>query len=132
VKLRVLILLLSLMPAALIAQEVLSPEEFEAYSEGKTLYFALRGEPFGVEQYLPNRRAIWQYADGSCVKGYWYARRELICFIYDGDSRVQCWNFLKKGEGFAARSEGADPSDDLDVIRRDEKPITCLGPDVGA
>ena len=113
------------------AQDVLSLEEFESYADGKTLYFSQQGQPYGVEQYLPNRQTIWQYADGTCTKGIWYTRKELICFVYEGDGEEQCWHFLKKGEHFAARALGREPEADLNVIWRDDRPIACKGPNIG-
>lgn len=110
----------------------MSPQEFEDYIEGKTLYFAQQGQPYGVEQYLPGRQSIWRYADGSCANGVWYARQEMICFVYEGDdSPEQCWRFLNKAGKFAARADGREPGADLDVIWRDSEPIACKAPDLG-
>jgi hypothetical protein len=124
-------IILWILPLPLAAQDILEPEEFETYAEGYTLYFSQQGTPYGVEQYLPNRESIWQFADGICKRGIWYTRKEQICFLYEGDSEAQCWHFLKKGETYAARAEGREPEADLDVIWKDDRPIECLGPDVG-
>ena len=118
-------------PVTLAAQEVVSPQEFEAYAGGKTLYFSQHGQPYGAEQYLPGQKSIWQYSDGSCTHGVWFAEKARICFIYEGQSVPQCWKFLKKPEGFAARAEGAKARDDLKIIGRDTRPISCKGPNVG-
>jgi hypothetical protein len=126
-----IVALLSFLPASLFAQDVLSPQEFETYAQGKTLYFAQQGQPYGVEQYLPGQQSIWQYADGSCVRGVWFARKELICFVYEGGETEQCWRFLLKGQRYAARADGREPAADLDVIWRDEDPIACKAPDLG-
>jgi hypothetical protein len=122
---------ISLLTSPVFAQEFMSPDEFQSYANGKTLYFAQQGQPYGVEQYLPGQQSIWQYADGTCAHGLWYAREEQICFIYEGDSTEQCWRFLRKGDGFAARANGREPAADLDVIWRDEVPIQCTAPDLG-
>ena len=119
-------------PASARAQESLSPEDFRAYAEGQTLYFSLLGAPYGVEQYLPGNRAIWQYADGTCARGIWYGRDGLICFVYEGDGEEQCWQFLQKGESFAARAVGMASPGDLEVVWRDSVPVTCKAPGVGA
>ncbi|NOX73642.1 MAG: hypothetical protein GXP03_08495 [Alphaproteobacteria bacterium] len=123
--------LLVLFTTPLLAQEVISPEKFRAYAEGKTLYFAQKGAPYGVEQYFPGQKSIWQYADGTCARGIWYARKELICFLYEGDNQEQCWRFLQDGERYAARADGNAPEDDLFVVGRDEKDILCKAPDLG-
>ncbi|MCA8869816.1 MAG: hypothetical protein KDA67_14270 [Rhodobacteraceae bacterium] len=126
------LLLFLFLPLTLNAEEVLTPEQFESYSSGKTLYFAEAGQPYGAEQYLPNRQSIWQYADGSCAKGIWYAENDLICFVYDDDSGEHCWNFLKKPENrYAARAIGREPGADLEVIWKDQQPVICTGPEVG-
>lgn len=126
-----LLMLLSLVPGNLLAEEVMSLEEFKSYAVGKTLYFAQQGQPYGVEQYLPGQQSVWQYADGTCAKGVWFSQKQMICFIYDGEGDEQCWRFLRKGEGFAARAIGREPEADLDVIWRDDRPIACKAPDVG-
>ena len=126
------ILLASLLgPSAISAQEILSPEEFKSYAEGKTLYFSQQGQPFGVEQYLPGQHSIWQYKDGTCIQGIWYTRKTLICFVYEGDGQEQCWHFLQKGKRFAARAEGRESEADLEVVWRDDEPIQCKAPDLG-
>ncbi len=126
----ILALILSVTPAA--AQDIISPQAFEDYAGGKTLYFAQQGSPYGVEQYLPGRQTIWQYADGDCVHGIWFTRGSLICFVYESEPNEQCWHFLKKGKTFAARALGREPAADLDVIWRDDRPIACPGPEIGA
>ena len=124
--------LIGLLASPAQAAEFLTPEQFEAYAQGKTLYFAQQGQPYGVEQYLPGQRSVWQYADGTCTTGEYFARQDMICFVYDGDTEEQCWHFLQKGDSFAARALGREPEADLDVIWRDEQPISCRAPDVGA
>jgi len=119
------------LPMAAMAEEAMPLAEFDAYANGKTLYFSQDGAPYGIEQYLPGHRSIWQYQDGSCVRGIYYARREMICFIYEGDGQEQCWRFFKKGKDYSARAEGAVAEADLDVVGRDERAIPCKGPDVG-
>jgi hypothetical protein len=126
-----LIFCLCFLPGLALAEEIMSPEDFQSYAEGKTLYFSQQGQPYGVEQYLPGQQSIWQYADGTCAYGIWYARKNFICFIYDGDGDAQCWHFLQKGEQFSARAAGREPDADLDVIWKDERPISCKGPGVG-
>jgi hypothetical protein len=125
------IAVLTLVGLPVMAADILSPEDFETYADGKTLYFSQQGQPYGVEQYLPNRKAIWQYSDGTCTRGIWYAEGSQICFVYEGDGLPQCWHFLKKSDGFSARAVGREPGSDLDVIWRDERPISCKGPDIG-
>ncbi len=114
------------------AETVMSPAQFRAYAENQTLYFEQSGKPYGAEQYLPGDRSIWRYADGSCSKGVWHARGMQICFVYEGESDEQCWLFLKKPDGIAARAMGREPVEDLTVIWKDTSPLRCSAPDVGS
>lgn len=135
---RLLVMILALLPIGaprLAAQQdkvVISPRAFAAYVRGKTLYFAQQGQPYGAEQYLPGNRSIWRYADGQCSRGVWYVRDNQICFLYDGDSDVQCWLFLKTASGYAAHAVGREPESDLDVIWRDDRPLDCALPEPGS
>ncbi len=123
--------LLLFVPIAAFSEEVLSVEQFQAFVQGKTVYYAQQGRPYGAEQYLPGQKTIWQYSDGTCSKGIWYVRKQLICFLYEGDSEEQCWQFLNKDGTFAARAAGREPEADLDVVWTDEQPIACKAPGIG-
>lgn len=128
---RILFILL-FWPVAVFAQEeTLSPEEFDSYSQGKTLFFSQHGRAYGVEQYLRGRKSIWSFANGTCVRGAWFEDNGLICFTYENNTVPQCWTFHKNGNRYSARVQGADPANDLMVIERNDDPIACLGPEVG-
>lgn len=126
-----LLMILVLMPAASLADDAMSVEQFRAYAEGKTLYFAQKGAPYGIEQYQKDQHSVWQYSDGTCAKAVWHSRKNLICFVYEGTSEEICWSFFMNGDQVSARALGADPADDLIVIWRDDRPIMCKAPGVG-
>ena len=126
------VLILLFLPTGLFAEEILSPEAFRQHATGSTLYFAQNGAAFGVEQYLPDDNSIWQYADGTCTNGKFYAKDNLICFVYEDNPREQCWHFLKKGNSLAARALGREPDADLEFVGQDRTPIACLAPEVGS
>ena len=46
------------------AAEPMNGAQFEAYVEGKTLYFGQNGQAYGVEEYLEDRRVRWSFLDG--------------------------------------------------------------------
>ena len=117
-------------PAA--AEVAMTPEEFEAYSTGKTIYFRRQGQPYGAEQYLPGRRTIWTFLGGQCIEGFWYAEGGNICFVYEDDPESQCWAFLVTEDGHAARPVSGLPLDDLEVIGETREPLACDGPAIGA
>lgn len=115
------------LPAA--AQAPLTAEEFEAYATGKTLSYALGGQVFGTEQYLPGRRVVWAFEGSDCQYGRWYPQGEQICFAYE-DGEPQCWVFARDGSGLSARYMN-DPGLQLSEVAQSPEPLTCPGPDVG-
>lgn len=120
-----------ILAAPAVAETAMTAEEFEAYSTGKTLTFGQLGQPYGAEQYLPNRRVRWSYLDGQCKEGRWFEDLELICFVYDDDPVAQCWSFFETPNGLEARYEN-DPEDvSLYVAQESIEPLMCIGPDVG-
>ncbi len=125
-------LLLALLLTALpvLAQTPMTASEFEAHTEGKTLYFGVGGQRYGVEEYLPNRRVRWSFLDGDCKDGRWYPSDEQICFVYDDNPVPQCWLFYLDGDRLAARfASGDDPTVLYEVEGNGE--MLCLGPKVG-
>ena len=121
-----------LAPLAAGAETPLDGPAFERHTTGKTLYFGLRGEPYGVEKYLPNRRVRWSFLDGRCLEGEWYeAANDQICFVYEDDPDPHCWQFFLDGDGMRARL-GDDP-EEIPLYQAEEldDEMMCMGPDVG-
>ncbi|MGJ8611268.1 MAG: hypothetical protein ACSHWY_09245 [Octadecabacter sp.] len=77
------------------AETPMTGDEFEALVEGKTLTFSTGSSPYGVEYYAPNRRVVWSFRGGDCVKGEWFEditdSGANICFIYENNVDPQCW-----------------------------------------
>lgn len=117
------------LPAA--AQSAMSGVEFEDYVTGKTLYFGQDGKSYGVERYLEGRRVQWSFLDGQCKDGYWYEQAEQICFVYEDNPAPQCWSFFDEGGKLRAIFENDASATALYEARQDDKPMMCLGPDVG-
>ncbi len=130
---RALAVLLSLaLPAA--AERIISPEEFEAMSQDKTLYFTQNGAPYGVERYYEDRQSTWQYEDGSCIEGRWFPVNDTICFVYENAPlSPQCWIFAERGGNFYARTDGtpAGALSELRLAGEDTKALNCNAPDLG-
>lgn len=114
-----------------LAAEPLSASEFEAYVAGKTLYFGQSGQAYGAEEYLPNRKVRWSFLDGKCKDGFWYEEAKQICFVYEDNPDPQCWSFFHDGAGLRAVFENDPSSTVLYEAQKTEKPMLCLGPDVG-
>ena len=113
----------------------MSGAEFEAYTEGRTLYFGSGSTAYGAEDYLPGREVRWSFLDGDCKAGFWYeeagANGPEICFIYEDRPRApQCWTFEDTGQGLRATFRG-ESGTVLYEARRSEEPQLCLGPEVG-
>lgn len=100
---------------------------------GKTLEFTQDGTPYGAEFYGPDRQVTWQFSNGACEHGQWFADGDALCFTYEANPSVQCWRFARRGETFFARvadlPEG-DPSE-LKVSRMSRRALACPGPDLG-
>ena len=106
--------------------------EFDAYSLGKTLYYAVGDKPYGAETYLPDHRVVWAFLGEDCKHGTWVETRGQICFSYDGDSTgPQCWTFFTGTGGLKAHFEGDPQSSDLIEGHQSAEPLICPGPRVG-
>lgn len=114
--------------------DIVSPEAFQALAEGRTLHFSLDGEPFGAEQFFPERRSLWRFADGSCEPGRWEPQGPEICFVYASDPAPICWLFREHGGRFVAHltEAGAETGFSLDLDRVAPEPLPCPGPPVGS
>lgn len=111
-----------------------SPDEFEAFSAGRTLHFTLDGQRFGAEHFLPGRRTLWRFDGGPCLDGIWHSEGDRICFVYADDPAAQCWHFLRDGARLRAVlvEDGQETDFALDFSHADKAPLDCQGPDVGA
>lgn len=120
------------LPAAA-ADKPMSAAQFDAYSLGKTLYYAVGDKPYGAETYLPNHEVIWAFLGEDCKRGKWYQDASgLICFIYEGDTQgPQCWSFFRAGAGLKAHFAGDPMSQDLIEVKQSPEPLNCPGPKVG-
>ena len=81
--------------APLQAEQAMSGAEFDAYTRGKTFYYADGDAPYGGEEYLENRRVRWSFLDGKCKDGTWYESGGMICFVYEEGPDPQCWTFFQ-------------------------------------
>ncbi|MGH1354374.1 MAG: hypothetical protein ACRBBS_04770 [Thalassovita sp.] len=114
-----------------LAEAPMNGAEFDAFTRDKTFYFAEDGQPYGAEEYLPDRRVRWSFLDGRCKDGQWYEDAGQICFVYEDRPDPQCWSFFDNPAGLVARFEGPSGGTILYETRQSDKPMMCLGPDVG-
>ena len=122
-----------LLAARVGSAEPLSTAAFEALAEGHVLRFTQDGAPFGVEQFFPGRRSLWQYRDGTCAGGVWWPDAGLICFRYEAETVSQCWRFEKGAGGVSAElvEAGAPTGLVVELSGWDTRPLACPGPRVG-
>ncbi len=125
------LILFALIASPLSAETPMDGDAFETYSQGKTLYFGFDGGRYGAEEYLPNRRVRWSFLDGQCKEGNWYQDGELICFVYEDDPEPQCWSFYQRDDGLMAQFENDPDQTTLFEVEKSDKPMICLGPEIG-
>ena len=125
------ILCLVLGATAAAAGDVMTAEEFDAYTRDKTFYYGSQGQPYGAEEYLNNRRVIWTFLDGDCEMGSWYQEGEHICFLYENKMEPQCWTFRRSADGLVARFENDPSHSELYEVRKTRDSLDCPGPEIG-
>ncbi|SDW56115.1 hypothetical protein SAMN05444358_1011152 [Ruegeria halocynthiae] len=128
---RTFMILLMLVVRPVAAQSPLTGVEFDDYTRGKTLFYGIGGQAYGVERYLSNRRVIWSFLDGNCMEGIWYEREGQICFLYEDRLDPQCWVFTQSGGGLIAQFEGDPTETELYEAEDIGEEMLCYGPDVG-
>ncbi len=114
--------------APALADAPMTADQFDAYSLGRTLDYAVDGAVYGSELHLPGRRVRDADTGGPCRDGYWYPRGDAICFVYDGLPDEHCWRYWRRDDGLLAQYDGGDTPSDVTVA---EAPLSCAGPDVG-
>ncbi|MGL4236266.1 hypothetical protein [Tabrizicola sp.] len=126
-----LALLLCLIGSPSFAQDFMTPDEFDAWSVGKTLDYSVNGEVWGSETYLPGRKVLDADVGGPCVEGSWYAEGDAVCFVYPAREGVHCWRFWREGGQVMAQYLSATPDDPPQLVTVADGPLQCPGPDVG-
>jgi hypothetical protein len=116
-------------PAA--ADQPIGPDEFDAYTLGKTLIYGNEAGPYGIEEYLPGRHVRWSFLDGDCVEGTWFPEGDAICFAYEAYDRTECWHFYHADSGISARPVEEPDGSALYEVSRSHGPMICRGPRVG-
>ena len=75
----------------------LSAEEWRKLALGKTLTYAVEGQPFALERYaLTGNQVELQFADGECFTGTWTHSGNLFCFDW-GFERAHCFRHVSVG-----------------------------------
>ena len=118
--------------AAMAETPPISPEAFDALSQGKTLSYAIDGKVYGTEVYKPGHKVIFAFTDEECREGSWYARGNEVCFIYEDPNDPQCWLYFQRGDGLYAQFTADGPDSPLSQVEESSEPLACMGPKIGA
>ncbi|NJM83980.1 MAG: hypothetical protein HC844_17390 [Tabrizicola sp.] len=122
---------LALLPAAAVADEMMTAAEFETFTAGRTLTFAVEGVVYGTEDYLADRQVIWAYVGGPCQSGIWYPKGKEICFTYIGDPGPHCRLFWRQGDGLRATATTDGPDAPVREIANSPHRLSCDWPEPG-
>ncbi|MCU0905362.1 MAG: hypothetical protein MUE83_16060 [Tabrizicola sp.] len=103
----------------------MTAEAFERFVQGRTMDTHDQTGRYGVETFLPGRRAIWRDAE-QCLEGTWRPEGDQICFDYDGDPFQYCWTYHDRGDWLMAWLDGDRSSQPIMLYPADEV-VTCEG-----
>lgn len=91
--------LLSLIAGTSIGQatdvKTLTPDDFLALVEGKTVHYTKDGEHYGSERFYGKGRATWQFPGATCEDGVYWSVETEICFRYGTPS---CWSVIENSD----------------------------------
>lgn len=120
---------LALTASAASAQELMTAEEFDAWSSGHTLDYFAEGTYWGSEAHFPGH-ATTDQVDDECRNGSWAPQDGAICFEYDAEGPF-CWYFWRDGDIVTAKTTDAGPEVAPYTVTLSDTPLNCPGPDVG-
>jgi hypothetical protein len=126
-----LVLALVLIAPAAAAQTLMTPDDFGAWSAGRTLDYSVGGQVYGSEAYFPDRRVRDADAGGPCLDGYWYPDGDAVCFVYPAREGTHCWFYWRDGDEVTAKPVSAAPEDPPQRVTVSPAPLACPGPEVG-
>lgn len=122
---------LFLLASPALADPLLTAEEFDALTQGRTMTWSELGTIYGVEQYLPGRKVRWTFLGDECKDGTWYPEGAAICFQYEGDPAPDCWEITRSGPDMLAHYTTNAPDTPPVVVAETTEPMACFGPKVG-
>ena len=103
----------------------MSVEDFERFVEGRTMDTFDQTGRYGVETFLPGRRAIWRDA-AQCLEGRWRQQGEMICFDYQGIDTPYCWTYHDRDGWLMGWFEGDRASEPI-TLHPSAEVVTCEG-----
>ena len=117
----------AILPSAGLAETdpPLSAEAFETIVEGRTFDTHDLTGRYGVETFLPGRRAIWRDA-AQCLEGTLRVEGDQICFDYIGEPLPYCWTYHDRGGWLMGWYRGDRASDPI-MLYPSPEVVTCDG-----
>ncbi|MGL5011656.1 MAG: hypothetical protein ACRC6I_17400 [Paracoccaceae bacterium] len=129
--LRFVLAFLVLTPLQALAERVMTPAEFEAFSTGKTMDYNDGFSTWGREEYLPGRQVRFSFTDDECRFGSWYDQGDQVCFVYEGDPDPKCWTYFTDGKNVTTMFASDGPGGTVSTVLQTKERLECLGPEVG-
>lgn len=126
------LLSLALIAGPALADPLLTAEDFDALTLGRTMTWSEFGTVYGVEYYLPNRQVRWTVVGDDCKAGHWYPDGDAICFQYEDDPAPDCWEISASAGSLLARYTTNPPETAPVIVTETTEPLACFGPKVGA
>lgn len=120
---RALATALALALAPMAAAQELSPDDFQARTEGRAFgtYF-MDGSLLGIEIFLSDRKVIWQAFDGTCQKGHWQVDNGYVCYHYEDSGLGHCMIYRAEGDAIIGRT---DYGEDFILRQGSKDDVTC-------
>ena len=128
---RPLIATLILLAGPVLAETPMTGAEFDANTTGETLTYDYGDGLFGTEEYLEGRRVRWAFDGDLCIYGIWYPVEDRICFEYENEPEVACWQYFLENGRIRGVFMGEGGGWEILESSRDGGPLPCAGPDVG-
>ncbi len=125
-------IVLCLLAGPALAEPLLTADQFDALTRGRTMTWSEFGTVYGIEQYLPNRQVRWTVLGDDCKAGHWYPDGDAICFQYEDQLTPDCWEIITSGSGLLARYTTNPPETEPVVVTETTELLACFGPKVGA
>lgn len=118
-----LAMVITLALATTAGAEELSPEAFQARTEGHAFgTFFPDGSLLGIEIFLSDRKVIWQAADGTCQRGIWQVQNGFVCYLYKGFDPGHCMIYRAEGDAMVGTTDAGEEF----ILRQGSKDdVTC-------
>lgn len=104
--------------------ETIGLDEWRALTEGRTVWYTLRGQLWGMEHFHKGRdEATFMTPQGECMTAPWAYQDGVFCFAYGG---LHCFRHVRRnGALFAVPVAGGD---EQRIKRIDDTPVSCEPP----